>query len=82
MRPEGYGGILCNNPGRGPRSVHTLADSGGQESAASDRDLLPRGTGEEGALQFTSVAGRRKQLDMGKTHRGPEGLRHHLDWGV
>jgi hypothetical protein len=54
---DGYSGNLCNKSSKVPESVHTLADGGGQEGAASDRDLLPRGTGEEGALQFTLSCG-------------------------
>lgn len=54
-------GSWRTNPTRGfpstvQRAIHTAADSGGQEGA-SDRDLLPRGTGEEGALKVIALAG-------------------------
>lgn len=55
-----------------PGSIRTLADGGGQESAASDRDLGPRSTGEEGALHFALVEDHNKQMVLNQYAPRPE----------
>lgn len=54
---------------------HTPTDSGGQEVAASDRGLLPRGTGKDGALRKVSQG-------QGMGHIQLEHTEARRDWDI